>query len=71
MNKRHLERVLESELKKINEAIDMKIIQGLPYIREAKRHKLLSVRLNMLRKEIHPSIFARFGKFSSATAFFF
>lgn len=41
MSKGKLINTISRELKDINEVIDWKIIKGLPYKREAKRHKLL------------------------------
>lgn len=41
MSKHKLITTINRELKDINEVIDWKIIKGLPYKREAKRHKLL------------------------------
>jgi hypothetical protein len=36
---------ISREIENLNEVIDLKVIQGIPYKREAKRHRLL---LNML-----------------------
>ena len=41
MSKEKLVKTLSSEIKEINEVIDMKVIRGLSYRTEAKRHKLL------------------------------
>ena len=41
MSKHKLITTINRELKDINEVIDWKIIKGLPYKREAKRHRLL------------------------------
>ncbi len=43
---------INKEINKINEEIDMKIIQGLAYKVEARRHRIL---LNKLRSEARPS----------------
>jgi len=43
---------INKEINKINEEIDMKIIQGLAYRAEARRHKML---LSKLRSEVRPS----------------
>lgn len=34
-------KAIESELKKLNEVIDLKIVQGSSYAKEARRHKFL------------------------------
>jgi hypothetical protein len=34
-------KMIKSELDKLNHRIDLKIIQGVPYYNEAKRHKFL------------------------------
>ncbi len=41
MSGQKLIRTVSEELSYINERIDMKIIKGLPYKKEARRHKLL------------------------------
>lgn len=41
MSKQKLITTIHTELEKINEQIDLKIIQGLEYKRESKRHKFL------------------------------
>lgn len=37
---------ISQELERVNEEIDIRIIKGMPYKREAKRHKLLLSMLN-------------------------
>lgn len=49
MGKYNLERRLRRELRVINEQIDDKIIRGLSYAREAKRHKFIVSTLNRIR----------------------
>lgn len=41
MSKQKLITTIHTELEKINEQIDLKIIQGLEYKSESKRHKFL------------------------------
>jgi hypothetical protein len=41
MSKQKLITTIHTELEKINEQIDLKIIQGLEYKRESRRHKFL------------------------------
>ena len=48
MSKHQIVKSLRSEIKKINYVIDEKIIHGLPYSREARRHKFLISQMNRL-----------------------
>ncbi len=41
MSKEKLVKTISREIAEINESIDMKVIRGVPYKQEAKRHKLL------------------------------
>jgi len=41
MSKQNLEKVLRQELETLNDKIDEKIIKGLPYKMEARRHKFI------------------------------
>jgi hypothetical protein len=41
-------KVIKSELNKLNHRIDLKIIQGVPYYNEARRHKFLRAQLRDL-----------------------
>lgn len=50
MSEHKLTSTINREIKSINQMIDMKIIQGAPYKREAKRHKLLVSMLHDLEK---------------------
>lgn len=53
MSKQKLITTIHTELEKINEQIDLKIIQGLEYKREAKRHKFLVSHLTqVIRGEV-------------------
>lgn len=47
MSKETFARAIERELEKLNRTIDKKIVKGVPYLSEARRHKLL---LNQLTK---------------------
>jgi len=51
MSKQNLEKILKGELEILNDVIDQKIIRGLSYNREAKRHKFILSRLVEIRKE--------------------
>ncbi len=46
MSQQKLIQEISSEIEKINEEIDFKIIKGFPYRREARRHKMLLSMLN-------------------------
>ncbi|MBX4189283.1 hypothetical protein KW785_01650 [Candidatus Parcubacteria bacterium] len=61
MSKRHLESLLKEELGSVNDLIDRKIIKGLSYAREARRHKFITARLRQLHKQTHPSWLSRLG----------
>ncbi len=46
MSKNNLIKTIETELSKINQQIDLKIIKGVSYARESKQHKFLLSRLS-------------------------
>lgn len=48
MSKYEIARSLKKEIRKINRVIDMKIIQGLSYHLESRRHKFLTSQLRHL-----------------------
>ena len=50
MSKHNMERELKVELEVLNYEIDKKIIKGLSYAREARRHKWVLSNLARLRK---------------------
>lgn len=52
MSKQNLEKILRRELEALNDQIDEKIIKGLSYAREAKRHKFLLSSLANVRREV-------------------
>ena len=49
MGKYNLEKKLRKELRIINSEIDDRIIRGLSYAREAKRHRFIVSTLNRIR----------------------
>ena len=61
MSKFILEKKIQTELKKINGIIDVKIIEGVSYRREALRHRFLLNRLSDLHRlsKFHSSWFQR------------
>lgn len=71
MSKQNLEKTLREELDILNDQIDRKIIRGLSYAREARRHKFILSRINELRKAQHSSWFGRSFAFASSNTFIF
>lgn len=62
MSKQNFEKALRDELEILNDTIDRKIIKGLSYTREARRHKMiLSQILDIRRKSSRSSWFSRLG----------
>ena len=61
MSKYILEKNIQAELKKLNDIIDIKIIKGVSYKREALRHRFLLYRLSDLHRlpKFHSNWFAR------------
>lgn len=59
-------KMLEKEIQKINKRIDLKILQGERYSKEAREHKLL---LRKVRYHARRNFFARF--FPTFTKFSF
>ena len=50
MSKFILEKKIRKEIKKVNDIIDLKIIRGMSYKREALRHRFLLSRLTDLHR---------------------
>ena len=50
MSKQNMERALRRELENINDKIDAKIIRGLSYVQESRRHKFIVNSLNNIKK---------------------
>ena len=50
MSKINVEKMLLTELEALNRTIDMKIIKGYSYVKEARQHKYLLARLTQSRK---------------------
>jgi len=49
MSKYQLQHSIREELRRVNEIIDRKIVEGASYMRESKRHKKLLRELTQLR----------------------
>lgn len=64
MSKLQLERTLKRELKILNEKIDYKIVRGLSYSLESRRHKMLLNKLAKIRGAADNNWFTKvFGTF--------
>ena len=50
---------LKKEIKKLNKNIDLKIIKGLPYKAEARRHKFLVSQFYISNVKPHASFFRK------------
>ncbi len=71
MSKQKLEKTVRRELNVLNERIDLKIIKGLPYKSEARRHKFLLSRLsNVQEVKRAPVASSWFGKSLSFISLF-
>lgn len=51
MSKYQLRKTIKKELRDLNWKIDMKIVRGLSYKTEARRHKFLVMQFNRLSKQ--------------------
>ena len=51
MSKYNLEKILKKELAEINELIDQKIVRGLSYSKEARRHRYILQSLSRIRRD--------------------
>jgi hypothetical protein len=76
MSKYRLSKIIQAEINKLNEEIDLRIIRGLSYKTEARRHKFLLSQLRDLeRKESYRATppqarwFEKTLKYSSAFMF--
>ncbi len=58
-------KMLEREIQKINKKIDLKILQGEKYMKEAREHKLLLRKVRYhARQNFFNRLFPTFAKFS-------
>ncbi len=60
MSKQNLEKALRAELELLNNQIDARIVRGLSYAREARRHKLILASIANLRREMRSNWFSGF-----------
>ena len=66
MSKHQTIKTILHELDKLNQEIDIRIIRGVSYIREARRHKFLMAQLKRLSPQR-----TMFGSFSFMHTFMF
>ena len=50
MSKQNLEKAVRKELEVLNDQIDRKIIRGVSYVKESRRHKFLLSSLSRMHK---------------------
>ncbi|MDE1875055.1 MAG: hypothetical protein KGI79_01955 [Patescibacteria group bacterium] len=50
MSRFELKRTIRRELRDLNWKIDMKIVRGLPYRTEARRHRILRMQLDRMNR---------------------
>lgn len=65
MSKQNFEKTLKKELEVLNDVIDQKIIKGLPYTKESRRHRFIMKRLN----DIHAKGGSRFSWLTKSLRF--
>ncbi len=63
MSKNKLVYSIHDELKRLNEQIDLKIIKGQSYVREARLHKRLRGQLGQVRRSAWLTRSFRFASF--------
>jgi hypothetical protein len=61
MSKHEIIKSLRIEIRKLNRIIDLKIIQGIPYYEESRRHKFLTSQLDRLAPRRHTWFGRAFG----------
>ncbi len=60
MSKYKLAYNVQREIKRLNNTIDLKIIKGLPYKAEARRHRFLMSQFNNFERQPRYNIFNKF-----------
>ncbi len=68
MSKHQVLRTIKDEIKRLNHEIDLRIIKGMSYKEQSRRHKFLMSQLNTLVRS-RPSWFGR--SFSAVSSFMF
>jgi len=69
MSKYQITREVQKELEVLNRRIDQKILRGLSYALEARRHKMLLSHLTRLNRHAIPSFFTRLSSLFSVRRF--
>ncbi|HEY9584737.1 MAG TPA: hypothetical protein VJI33_04150 [Candidatus Paceibacterota bacterium] len=64
MSSKDFLKVIEDELARLNDRIDVKILKGRSYTKEATRHKFLLRELRRLESSIRISPYIRSGEFN-------
>ena len=64
MSKQNLEKSLRKELQVLNDVIDKKIIRGLSYTKEAKRHRFIVNHLVQIKRSQSNWMMRSFSNFS-------
>ena len=65
MSQKQYFRTIEKEIQKINRIIDLKIVQGLDYTREARDHKLLLKKVRFYnRQNFFKRLFPRLQRYA-------
>ena len=59
MSKYQLAQSVQKELEVLNRRIDQKILRGISYAMEARRHRMLLSKLTRLNQYSYPSFFTR------------
>ena len=59
MSKHQTIKTIRSEISRLNQEIDLRIIRGVSYTREARRHKFLMMQLKRLSP--HRTLFGSFS----------
>lgn len=70
MSKQNVEKMLSTELEALNNIIDMKIVKGFPYTKEAREHKYLLARLMQSKKRSKSSFLNVLSRFNSVSNIF-
>jgi len=65
MSKYQLAQSVQKELEVLNRRIDQKILRGISYAMEARRHRMLLSKLTRLNQHSYPSFFSRLSSILS------
>ena len=65
MSKYQIAKAVQKELEVLNRRIDQKILRGISYITEARRHKMLLSQLTRLHRHSQSGFFGRISSMFS------